>query len=206
MIDQARDLAARVDGLHFLENDCLDAAFRDGEIWRILGATLWTDFEAGPLARPVSQQMADDNIRDFRLIREGGRPFTTQSAIEVNMESRTFLETALDRANADPRVAGTVVVTHHPPLRVPWTRSEFLGDQRSPAFCNEWPELFGERSVQAWIAGHTHKSDTDEIFKGCRLLGRQCGFPGENWIDDPFDFASVEIASGRTAGPADRAL
>ncbi len=203
VIDQSRELAACIDGLHFLENDSLDVTSRDGEIWRILGATLWTDFEAGPLSRPASQQLADASIRDFRLISENGQPFTTLSAIEANRESRSFIETALDRAGADQRLAGTVVVTHHPPLLTPWSRSEFLGDERSPAFCNEWPDLFASRRAQAWIAGHTHKPDTDQIFKGCRLLGRQCGFPGENWIDDPFEFASVEVPSRRAASPVD---
>jgi|TARA_E500000318_G_scaffold85190_3_gene81085 hypothetical protein len=47
--------------------------------------------------------------------------------------------------------------------------------------------------LNAWIAGHTHKAETDEVFEGCRLLGRQKGYPGELWPAGRFRFAKAKI-------------
>lgn len=192
LLARLRDAAAKFDHLHVLDNQTLDLRI-DGQVWRVLGATLWTDFAGGPIGVEAAKRIVEHGLNDFRLIREGGDRFTTGDAVMLNAESRGFIERNLAAARADPGVAGTVVVTHHAPLMVEFTPMQFIGGPYNPGFCSNWPELFERHWIEAWIADHTHKADVDCTVAGCRILSRQLGYPGELWRPGSFEFGRVEL-------------
>src|SRR6201991_3019180 len=144
------DAAHSVDNVHFLNN----AALVDphGQ-WRVLGTTLWTDFElygAKPDTRAASIAAAQRVMLDYRgLIQvawgdaEGAReepgaprPFTPNDSLALHARSRAWLSDAL----AQPFAGKTIVVTHHAPHRRSLA-ARYANDLVSAGFVNDLPEL-----------------------------------------------------------------
>lgn len=117
-------------GIHFLEN----RAVTIGGV-RILGATLWTDFDYfGRNKRQACMREAEEKLNDFRLIKaptiqpervaailgtadgkkgpvRWTRKLKAVHALESHQESLEWLQDELLKGNS----AKTVVVTHHYP-------------------------------------------------------------------------------------------
>lgn len=156
---------------------------------RIIGATLWTDFEiehgiADEL--PLTERKAHAiNIckrymMDFHAIfrsdwPETGMPglLTAKELIERHMESRTFITSEL----ADQFDGRTVVLSHHAPL----ARSlhpRFKGHPSNAAFASDLSSIIADGKPDFWIHGHVHHF-LDYLERDTRVLCNPRGYERE---------------------------
>ncbi len=143
--------AASQSGVHFLH---------DGELRiqgvRILGTTLWTDFEFyGADAARISRSMAHARrgMRDYALIEHApGCPLSPELTRQIHLEQRRWLERQLALECDVP----TVVVTHHLPHPL-CVHPKYEHSPVNPAFVSDLSPLFRD-SVKLWVHGHTHES------------------------------------------------
>lgn len=173
-----RDAAAQTDNVHFLNQGVLvDPAGR----WRVLGATLWTDFTlfgADDTSREVAITAARRVMLDFRGLIQvawpespeaSSRDFTPDDSLALHERARTWLETEL----AKPFGGATIVVTHHAPHRLSLT-PRYADDLVSAGFINDLPELV-RAPVALWLHGHTHTS-FDYRVDGTRVVCNPRGY------------------------------
>ena len=143
-----RDAAASVDNLHYLNNAVWVAP--SGR-WRVLGTTLWTDFElfgASEAALAASFAACEKVLLDFRgpiqvawstdtAANNGpARLFTVDDALALHRHARAWLEQEL----AEPFDGTTIVVTHHAPHRASLAE-RYANDLASAGFINHLPML-----------------------------------------------------------------
>ncbi|GLU30254.1 metallophosphoesterase [Trinickia caryophylli] len=178
-----RDAAASVENVHYLNHDAL--VDPDGH-WRVLGATLWTDFElfgADPASFEQSVAAAEKVMVDFRgpiqVASWSGSPqasgagaprtFTVADSLALHRRARAWLETEL----AKPFSGKTIVVTHHAPHRDSLA-ARYANDPASAGFISHLPSLVGP-PVALWIHGHTHTA-FDYVANGTRVVCNPRGY------------------------------
>lgn len=143
---------------------------------RVLGATLWTDYEV--LGDPQTGMAAAQAVlEDHRLItRSHGRPFLPRDALAQHHLSAAWFAERLAEHHDGP----TLVVTHHLPHSA--ARNPIHGTTAlSPAFysnCDDLITAAARSNVAAWIFGHHHWSHEIQVH-GVRLVSAQMGYPGE---------------------------
>jgi predicted phosphodiesterase len=180
LIDELRS-AAEGSPLRVLENDEVVL----GGV-RFLGCTLWSDFDFdGAERREVSMRISQRAVNDYsQILYDGGaRTLAATDTREAHLESRRWLEAALDR----PFDGATVVVTHHAPL-IRTRPSSPLWRALAGAFVSDLTGLMGADRVALWIFGHTHRWADVEV-RGTRVLSNPRGYPHEPVAD--FDPALV---------------
>jgi len=136
----------------------------DGGRVRVLGCTLWTDYQV-PVRRfgselasaSLAMEVAGARLNDHRaigIIRSGDieKRLSPEDALDLHMCERQWLLSKL----GEPFQGKTVVVTHHAPSSGS-IASKFAADLLTPAFVSNLPEEFFEVPV-LWIHGHTHTS------------------------------------------------
>jgi len=161
-----REEAGRL-GIFFLNNDAIDVGG-----CRILGTTLWTDYQAWGQDVDSTMLNCKRALADHRLIAFNGRAFTPQDALLLHKESLEWLETALSVHHPEQP---TVVVTHHSPS-LKCSNPNFDLGPITAAFCSELDHLIGQSDV--WIYGHTHAC-FDSTISGSRVVSNQLGYPYE---------------------------
>lgn len=159
--------------LHFLENE--QVVIGDT---RILGCTLWTDFDLYG-DHESAMDVASFRLNDFNRIKYRGRMFMPADARGLHMQSRFWLEERL----AEPWSGRTVVVTHHAPTEqsIP---ERYRGDRLSPCFASDLEYLMDGDKVQLWIHGHTHDS-VDVIINGTRVVANPRGYFRDERNENP---------------------
>jgi hypothetical protein len=127
-----------------------------GERLRLIGATLWTDFQLSGTPTE-SMAMAEQRLDDFRLIKvERGyqlRALLAADTVRLHRVSINFLRDELSRPFDGP----TVVITHHAPS----PRSiapPFRDDPLNPAFVSDLEAMIRTFQPPLWIHGHIHNS------------------------------------------------
>ncbi|MFK7959728.1 MAG: metallophosphoesterase [Phycisphaerales bacterium] len=160
-------------GIRFLQDESLVV----GGI-RILGCTLWTDFELGEpaVSRAASVAAAESMMMDYRMIRTGPnfRRLRTSDTAGAHARSIRWLRTELGQARGEP----VVVVTHHAPLAQS-IGPQHQGSDLNGAFASDLSSIFTEYEIRLWIHGHTHHC-VDYMFEGTRVVSNQRGYPGED--------------------------
>jgi 3',5'-cyclic AMP phosphodiesterase CpdA len=179
------DAAHSVDNVHFLNNTALvDPLGR----WRVLGTTLWTDFElygAQADARAASMAAAQRAMLDYRGLIQvtwgdpasdtasagSGAPrhFTPADSLALHARARAWLTREL----AQPFPGKTIVVTHHAPHRRSLAE-RYANDLVSAGFVSNLPELVCA-PVALWIHGHTH-TGFDYVENGTRVVCNPRGY------------------------------
>lgn len=149
--------------VNFLENDTIEI----GDV-RIVGATLWTDYEVPwgvdgeeftlPERRDFSIEVCERYMPDFLETCSSdyfsdGKPqrLTSWELIVRHQESRAFIETALTKSFNGK----TVVLTHHAPT----PRSlhpRFLGHPSNGAFASDLTSVIRKGAPDFWVHGHVH--------------------------------------------------
>ena len=182
-----RDAAASVEHVHYLNNDALiDPKGR----WRVLGTTLWTDFELfGDDDETVSAAVAaaEKVMLDYRGpiqvtwpsggagqageagAGERSRLFTVADSLALHRQARTWLAREL----AKPFAGKTIVVTHHAPHRESLA-DRFANDLASAGFISHLTDLIGPPAA-LWIHGHTH-TPFDYVVNGTRIVCNPRGY------------------------------
>ena len=138
---------------------------------RFLGSILWTDFALfGEADKYFAMQTARQQMADFSIIQNHGRPFTPEDAIRLHSASRGWLASML----AQPFDGKTVVVTHHAPS----SRSvhpRYAADLLTPAFASNLEVLMDGDRPALWIHGHMHDPFDYEIY-GTRVVCNPRGY------------------------------
>ncbi len=162
LLDHLRQ-EAQDHNIHFLELRGLEL-----QGVRILGATMWTDYELMGTAH-AAMAHAQRNLMDHRAIGSGNGLFTPEKALERHRNSLTWLRAHL----AQPFEGKTVVVTHHGP-HPDGVAPQYKGDPLNGAFFSDLRHLMGD--VDLWVHGHTHS--TVDLQEGrCRVLANPRGYP-----------------------------
>ncbi|MGO4353797.1 metallophosphoesterase [Rhizobium sp. RAF36] len=168
-LDYARKWTAGTN-VHVLENE----TYFKGDL-RVIGATLWTDFEIedhdfGYLPVKERRELASRDcmryLLDFRFIlRSRERPgdksalISPQEMMSRHWESRSFINGELVR----PFDGTTLVLTHHAISR----RSldpRFKGQVSNAAFASELGAMIRLRRPHFWVHGHVHTPH--RLFRG----------------------------------------
>lgn len=176
---------ARELGVHFLE----DGLATFGKL-RILGCTLWTDYDLlGRNLRDAAMYTASKTMVDHKRIKWQRQPWRRFRPIEARMlheRSRAFLEAELARDH----VGTTVVMTHTGPTLehiAPVDRSSLI----SAAYASRLDEVIDRFQPAYWISGHVHYPV--DLVRGCtRLISNPCGYASEVAGYDPSFTIEVE--------------
>jgi 3',5'-cyclic AMP phosphodiesterase CpdA len=181
-----RDAAASIDNLHYLNNETL--VDPRGQ-WRVLGTTLWTDFDlygTDEETRAISIAAAERVMLDYRgliqvtwtagneanaqtLQDNTPRNLTPADTLALHRHARGWLESEL----AKPFAGKTIVVTHHAPHRRSLAE-RYAADLASAGFVNDLPSLVRE-PVALWVHGHTHTA-FDYVENGTRVVCNPRGY------------------------------
>ena len=156
-------------GIHFLDPG---SVVIDG--LRVIGATLWTDFNLN--RRPVTDRKAAlRGMNDYRRIKvtiDGKtrtvRPHYIQGLHKVD---RAFIEGEL----AIPHDGPTIVVTHHAPHPesvVPMYRGEPL----SACYASDLSEVIEKYQPKVWIHGHDHHHHLYKVGE-TTIFANPAGYP-----------------------------
>lgn len=135
---------------------------------RFIGSTLWTDYQIDQRF-PVNknQKIAAMYLKDHRLIQYAQRRFSPQDALQLHLESKAFLTTALQQ----PFDGKTVVVTHHAPS-LACAHPYFGFNKLAGAYISDCDALL--KQADLWCYGHTH-ANVDFVIENCRVVSNQKG-------------------------------
>ena len=150
--EAARLAAAAAEGYDIRLLDCGETIIGDT---RILGCTLWTDFDIIGEAE-LMMQGAEVVMNDYHkigwLTPEGeARKLRARDTLHRHQEEKAWLLEALQL----PFEGRTLVMTHHlpaPELLAPEARK---GDY-APGYISDLREAFLAHRIDAWVTGHTH--------------------------------------------------
>jgi predicted phosphodiesterase len=179
-------------GIAWLDGEVLHLPWTDvhGRPVRMLGSTLWSDFDAlGPhaglpdaacdprhLGAHLKAREKAFRAADFYLKKTGttlgGAPLLAEAVRALGLQSQAWLRQAL----ATPFAGSTVVVPHFAPSlhsadtrygRVPGTAG----------FCNALDDLLDY--AQLWLHGHLH-TPHDYVHRVCRVVANPLGYAHKN--------------------------
>ncbi|MGL4404816.1 MAG: metallophosphoesterase [Notoacmeibacter sp.] len=188
---RAQKCAAESPNVTLLENDVV--IFND---IRILGCTLWTDFELfGHHASRRALRDAGKGMNDYRRIKRISatsgrtRPITPQDTLDAHRASVKFLETELARNEDGSNQARTIVITHHAPHPNglnPTSKADLL----SVAYASDLTAIIETHQPDLWVFGHTHTACDFQIGK-TRLISNARGYVGHERQNPNYDQSLV---------------
>lgn len=151
--------------------DYLDAGEgRCGDV-RLLGCTLWTDFDYFGAERRQASMQACQVLFDYRKIRSGPGLLVTEQTRQRHHHERAWLSAAL-QAPAPAGIRKTLVMTH----MLPSDRSTAVRYKPVPTtagFTSHLDGLFDAADV--WVHGHTHDSFDYQAGR-CRVVCNPRGY------------------------------
>ena len=177
-------------GLVWLEREVLLGPWTDcaGRPLRLLGTTLWTDFDAlspqeGPgkhtanlLAQQLKSRDKASRAANYYLRKTGttraGAPFLAEQVRAQSLECQQWLRTNLHA----PFDGTTVVITHFAP-------SLQSADPRygltpgTAGFCNNLDDLLP--CAKLWLHGHLH-APSDYVHRACHVVANPLGYVRKN--------------------------
>ncbi|MGL4404286.1 MAG: metallophosphoesterase, partial [Notoacmeibacter sp.] len=184
---RAKKCAAESPNVTLLENDVV--TFNDV---RILGCTLWTDFELfgqNSLRRAIYD--AGKGMNDYRRIKRISatsgrtRPITPQETLDAHRASAQFLETELGRSEGGNNQPRTIVITHHAPHPNGLNPSSKT-DPLSVAYASDLTAMIETHQPDLWVFGHTHTACNFTIGK-TRLISNARGYVGHERQNPSFN-------------------
>jgi len=152
--------------IQFLDRDEIEV----GGI-RVLGCTLWTDFELYGAERMVEAMRASMVLNDYRMIRDGESLITPEKTRALHFRDRAWLEERLARPIQDGK--RTLVITHMLPS-FSSVSPRFQAVLTSAGFASRLDHLLG--NVDVIVHGHTHDS-FDYRIGNCRVYCNPRGYP-----------------------------
>ncbi|MGE5362106.1 MAG: metallophosphoesterase [Bacteroidales bacterium] len=144
---------------------------------RILGCTLWSDFQITG-NRMVAMAASADAMTDFRRIRVSPsfRKLRPSDVASWHVRSVNWLRAQFQEGDS----RRTVVVTHHAPSARSLSPAS-RADPIAAAYASALDELIAESGVALWVHGHTHCC-VDYRIGVTRVVSNPRGYP-----DDPVD-------------------
>lgn len=141
---------------------------------RILGCTLWTDYEYQAVAETMAAAKAC--MRDYQAIRAGNEAFSPEISVALHHEHRAWLKQSLMDTKAEGKTA--VVMTHHSvsPLSV---SQQYANLPSNAAFVSDLSTWMTQAwSPKLWLHGHTHEA-FDYQQGNTRVVVNPRAYPGE---------------------------
>jgi DNA repair exonuclease SbcCD nuclease subunit len=152
---------------------------------RVIGTTLWTDYELfGADRKAECMAAAATFLSDHQEIRwrpKAGdeRSFRPGDALALHQQARAFLARELACLHAGP----VVVVTHHGPHEKSVAR-QYAAHMVTPAFVSDLADVIAAGQPALWVHGHTHTS-FDYCVGATRVVCNPLGYGCENPAFDP---------------------
>ncbi len=163
---------------------------------RVLGTTLWSDFDALAAKESTTTGMYRAREKAFRaanfyLRTMGGTwrgaPLLAAQVRELALESQAWLRAEL----ALPFDGQTVVVTHFAPS-LKSQDPRFPQGPGTAGFCNALDDLLPLAHV--WMHGHLH-CPSDYRVQGCRVVANPLGYAGKGEQNHFSDRFCVDVAT-----------
>lgn len=141
---------------------------------RILGCTLWTDYQ---------YQANEDTLpsvlrfmRDYQQIRAGDTLFTPQLSMQIHAAHRAWLKRSLQEAHDVGMTS--VVMTHHSvsPYSVSQKYAELPSNAAFVSDLSEW--MKSDWAPTLWVHGHTHEA-FDYQLGNTRVVVNPRAYPSE---------------------------
>lgn len=155
--------------MKFLQNEVYYGVTESGEKYRVLGATLWTDFmldgfHCGGFFAPFNDRLLAGQacLNDYRQITDGPDYVKPITIYNEHVKSVGFIrDTLLYSQDFDGK---TIVMTHHAPS----PRSIVPGYRNSQInfmYASDLENLIEECQPDLWVHGHIHSSVDYQIGK-----------------------------------------
>jgi len=158
-------------GSVFLQNNTYFYHKEDENI-RVIGATLWTDFELNGDGF-IAKMRAKMHLNDYNQIYGGIQRFITPEEILMeHTKSREYIRSILNT----PFKGKTVIVTHHAPSRLS-IPERFKFDKCNAAYASNFESWFYDYDIDLWVHGHTHDS-FDYTINKTRVICNPRGYLG----------------------------
>lgn len=170
---EADALKTSFPNVHVLQADSLLLANGDGAPVRVLGATLWTDFELyGSNRREFVAKKVENALMDYRAIKLNKQQLRWRDTLEIHQGHRAWLLSQARAARS--RGEKVVVVTHHAPsLRS--SAPVYVNDLVTAGFASNL-ESFASEHVDVWVHGHMHNSSVYSLGQ-CLVVCNPRGYP-----------------------------
>lgn len=169
-------------GLKFLQCQHIDI----GSI-RILGCTLWTDYQFQ--ATDETREVVMSFMRDYRQIMAGHNLFTPEISIAIHHQHRAWLKQALIEAHEQDKTA--VVMTHHS-VTSHSVSPQYAGMPSNAAFVTDLSSWMHQAwAPKLWLHGHTHEA-FDYTEGNTRVVVNPRAYPGEiSSTDIEFNWSKI---------------
>lgn len=152
----------------------LQCQYVDIDNVRILGCTLWTDYQY----QATEDTMTDARrfMRDYQQIYAGGALFSPEYSVELHYQQRDWLKGALIEAHS---LGKTVVVMSHHSVS-PLSVSEKYADLPSnAAFVSDFSAwMAAPWAPKLWVHGHTHEAFDYQLYN-TRVVVNPRAYPSE---------------------------
>lgn len=162
----------------------LDNEWVDYNGYRIIGGTLWTDFDGGS---PVAQAMVEGGLNDYNYIKFRDRKLRG---------SKTALEHALlKQIISDFTTDNTLVFTHHGPSWQSITPEYRHGrySYLNPGYVSNLDNfILDHPEIKLWTHGHVHSSH-DYMIGDTRIFANPRGYANATSTENPDFDASLII-------------
>lgn len=135
---------SRIEGCVLLENEQLE--------WqglRVIGSSLWTDFEDDEKKMQAALEMADYR----RIFNENGEKVTPLETQKWHRDSLEYIAKALDESHLP-----SIVVTHHSPTWRCVTNPDYQRSLLTHAYVTELEAFMRKHQPLLWCYGHTHEA------------------------------------------------
>lgn len=141
---------------------------------RILGCTLWTDYQYK--ANEETMEKAKHFMRDYKQIYAGNELFSPEVSIQIHAKQRQWLQQALITAKELGKK--TIVMSHHSvsPLSV---SEKYASLPSNAAFVSDFSEwMHKDWAPMLWVHGHTHEA-FDYRIGNTRVIVNPRAYPNE---------------------------
>lgn len=144
------DLLAQGRGeIHFLQQKSVDFMGV-----RVLGCTLWTDYQYQATKTTLPTALAF--MQDYRSIMYAGRAFKPEDSMALHRQQCEWLKAQLLQAKKD--TIPTVVMTHHA-ISPNSVSQKYAGMPSNAGFVSDLSDwLTQDWSPKLWVHGHTHEA------------------------------------------------
>ena len=151
LIDTLREKSEKSEGrVIFLEKDEKII----GNV-RILGTTLWTDYNLYPGESYFSMDTAQKQMNDFQyILYDENQLFTPNIAYQEFELSKNWLK---EKISEECKMK-TIVLTHHAPSEKSLGTYGSQKNMLNPSFASNLDNLVGFSDLEYWIHGHIHEA------------------------------------------------
>jgi predicted phosphodiesterase len=178
--------SSATDNVHFLHKTSIETTVH-GMNLRIIGTTLWTDFDL--LGTPDLSLFDGRALNDFHHITYRGRVLRPADTLDWHREQWAWLNETLNR-----KFDGlTILMTHHAPVSFA-SGPKYVGDRLSPCFASRHEDALVRDDLPLVVWGHTHHC-VDRTIEQTRFVSNQTGYPGwvsgSTWPTETGEFGQI---------------